>query len=204
MSSPIEIALCGEGPVDIEIARRLVIASGAMPGQDLLSRRRGRGKNWLGTRLPGLNAGARYRHILVLRDLDQDAPCAGDLLRALLPDRHPQLCLRIAVHAVEAWLVADSVAFARFARIQETVVPRLPETLPRPKDDMLRAWKRSRDMELRRLASADPVEAQLLGARTAEFARDHWDPERAAATGRAPSLARALTRLREAATRSRT
>lgn len=200
MSPHDEVALCGEGPVDIEVARRLVIAAGGVPGPDLLSRQRGRGKAWLDARLPGLNAGAEYRSMLVLRDLDQDAACAGALVRALLPRRHRRLCLRVAVRAVEAWLLADTEAFARYARIRRSAVPRSPELLPDPKRTMINAWATSRDPELRRIAVSSPVEMQLAGARTAEFVRDHWDPVRAAETGEAPSLARTLRRLREAFT----
>lgn len=198
MSSHGEVALCGEGPVDIEVARRLLIAVGATPGPDLLSRRRGRRKDWLDRRLPGLNAGAAHRSTLVLRDLDQDAPCAGRLLERLVPNRHPRLCLRIAVRAVEAWLMADADAFSRFARIKRSAVPRAPELLANPKHTMLEAWRTSHDPELRRVASADRPEMQLVGACIAEFVRDHWDPVRASSTGKAPSLARALLRIREA------
>jgi hypothetical protein len=37
----------------------------------------------------------------------------------------------------------------------------------------------------------------MLGEWHAQFAETHWDPLRAASSGRAPSLKRALDRLRE-------
>lgn len=195
MSSLVEIALCGEGPTDIAIARALVRVGGGVPGRDLLGRRRGKAE--LDRRLPGLAAGALFRPTLVLRDLDADAPCAGDLVAALVPTYQPGLCLRIAVRSAEAWLLADTAAFAEVFGLKVGQMPRDPETLEKPKSLIWQRCRKSRIREYRSATEAAELEPQRLGLWLSNFVNDHWSPTRAAESGAAPSLARALRRVRE-------
>jgi hypothetical protein len=188
-----EVALCGEGPTDIAVARRLLVACGGKPGVDLLTARAPRGKAALDKRLPGLNAGARYRPTLVLRDLDTDAACAGALVLCLLPDRESGLCLRIAVPAVEAWLMADRAAFARAAGVRVAAVPGAPEQERGLKSALDRMLATSADPQMHERFPDGRIEPQLRGLFLSDFARDAWDPGRARSN--APSLARAMDRL---------
>src|SRR5579864_1139042 len=66
-----------------------------------------RGKDDLNVNLPVYNSAAANLDFVVLRDLDTDAPCAPELIRTLLPTPSPRMKLRVAVHEVEAWLLAD-------------------------------------------------------------------------------------------------
>lgn len=66
-----------------------------------------RGKSHLDAALPELNRSARRIRCLVVRDLDNDAPCAGALCQKLLPHPSPNMILRIAVRKIESWLLAD-------------------------------------------------------------------------------------------------
>lgn len=182
---------CGEGPVDAAVARRLIVAAGGRPGTDYVARRGPRGKGALDERIRGLVIAARHGlRVLVLRDLDED-PCAGPVVRRLAPNPPSTLSLRLAVRAVEAWLLADHDGMAKGLTVSPTALPALPETLADPKGELRRIGKISRDSEVRRLCAGTP---QVFGGLTAALATDCWDPCRAAR--RAPSLARALKRLR--------
>jgi hypothetical protein len=182
---------CGEGPVDAAVARRLIVAAGGRPGTDYVARRGPRGKGALDKRIKGLVIAARHgRRVLVLRDLDAD-PCAGPVVRRLAPNPPSTLCLRLAVRAIEAWLLADHEGMARGLNVSKAALPLLPETLSNPKCELRRIGRNSGDSEVRRQCLGTP---QVFGGLTAALAAEHWDPHRAAQ--RAPSLARALWRLR--------
>lgn len=143
------------------------------------------------------NASHALAHV-VLADLD-NAPCASSLRQewgvAVLPDA---MLFRVAVREVEAWLLADRTGFARFAGIPVSKVTHAPETLADPKQALINLVRQSRN---RRLVSQlvpeqgtsmskGPLYNELLG----QFVRDRWDV--AAAMERAPSLQRAVDRLK--------
>ncbi|MEO8714989.1 MAG: hypothetical protein ABI369_08245, partial [Acetobacteraceae bacterium] len=109
--SRLEIDYLGEGASDEAIARKLILAVTGLPGVSYRRPRVGTGKQSLDKRLKGLNAGVAYgKPVLVLRDLDHDAPCPAELVAKLLPARHPRLLLRICPRESEAWLMADHAA----------------------------------------------------------------------------------------------
>ena len=198
--SQVEVDYLGEGASDEAIARKMIISCAGSPGMSYRRPQVGTGKQSLDRRLAGLNAGVAHgRPILILRDLDHDAACAGELVAALLPNRHPRLLLRVCVREAEAWLLADGAAYAQFCGISVGQIPSDPEALDDPKQVILSWVANARAVRLkryvddaRRRAVADWAS---LGAWHAEFAERIWDPERAAASGKAPSLARSITRL---------
>lgn len=197
--SSAEIAYCGEGRTDAAVARRLIEAVGAVPGTDYLTARRRRGKDALDGRLRGFNILARSVPVLVLRDLDRDAACAGKLVAALLPERESLLLLRVAVRSVESWLMADREALAGAMHIRASALPQHPEEEQDPKRLLAHLLRDCRDRTLRRRLGLDGrvgLQPQLVAAELSDFAANRWDPARAAASGRAPSLARSLARLR--------
>ena len=185
------------------MARRIIVAAGARPGVSFVLRSSGTGKQSLDRRLVGLNAGAAFGNmVLVLRDLDLDAACAPDLVSRLLPTRHPRLLLRICVREVEAWLMADHRAYARYCGMRASHLPLAPETLGDPKRELLH-WATSGSAPLLQRHLADTRARGIpdwcgLGEWHAAFAEAAWNPVRAAASSRAPSLTRAIDRLRSA------
>lgn len=192
MSLPIDY--CGEGPVDAAVARRLIEAAGGKPGTDYVTLRGRRGKDAFDKRMSGLvSAAHRGRRVLVLRDLDAE-PCAGPVIARLVRQPPPPgFCLRLAVRAVEAWLLADHDGIARGLKIPKSGLPRDADAIADPKGALRRLGQQSREDEIKEQSVATP---QVFGALTAALATEVWDPERAAA--RSPSLARALMRLRAA------
>ena len=200
--SRVEIDYTGEGRSDDAIAKRLIEAANGIAGTAYTDRRAARGKANMEGQLRRLNARASFgRPVLALRDLDQDAPCPGALVARILPDRNPRLLLRICIRESETWLMADSVAYAKFCGVKESRIPKDLEAIPDPKRLILN-WANSGEAsklkrhvdEQRRTGVPD---WSLLGEWHAEFAANHWDPIKAAKSGRSASLTKALTRLRE-------
>ncbi len=136
-------------------------------------------------------------YTLALTDLDQ-AECAPTLIRKWFaaPPNQPielprQLCFRVAVREVEAWLLADRDAIARFLDISVTNFPRTPEDLDDPKQELLNIIRRKGHRRLRQdvLPSGTAHVGPLYNQRLCKFVVDRWKPERAALNS--PSLQRA-------------
>lgn len=199
---PLEVDYLTEGATDAIVAEKLIRAAGLVPGTDYLLGSRRRGKQQFDNRVRGLNAGVKHgRAVLALRDHDDDAPCAGDLVRSILSDRDPRLILRIAVRSVEAWLMADRDAYARHFGVRVADVPNVPETIERPKD-LLNNWiNGSRGKHLTRFVAEQRryglANWQIIAAYQTIFVRDVWDVTRARNFGSAPSLNRAFAALEQ-------
>jgi hypothetical protein len=126
---PINLAV--EDELSELVLRRLLGASGVDYHVGVVNRRGGFG--YLRSRVSGWNRAAAGVPFLVLTDLD-NAPCPPALLADWLPEGpHPNLMFRVAVREVEAWLIADRLALARFLRCRPRDVPPDPEALPRAK-----------------------------------------------------------------------
>jgi hypothetical protein len=191
--SPIDYA--GEGRSDGRLAQKLIEAAGGIAGVDYTARKSPPGKHALDKAIGGLMAAARHgRRVLVLRDLDADEPCAGALVSRLAANAPDGFCLRIAVRAAEAWLLADRDALAKRLRVPLSRLPDAPELLDNPKQTLREIGAQSRDRAVR--ASFCGTWQQTQGW-VADFVMDGWEPSRAAPS--APSLARALKRIEELA-----
>jgi hypothetical protein len=114
------------------------------------------------------------------------------------------MLFRVAVRALEAWLLADRATCAAFLNVSADLVPAYPEQLFNPKLAMVNLARRSRSRQL----VADMVPREGSGAsegpayasRLQEFilARSGgWRPE--AAARNAPSLDRCIRALRTVA-----
>lgn len=198
---PVEIDYLGEGVTDDIIARRVILHCGAVPGTSYRTPAKGNGKANVDRRLGGLNAGARFKApVLVVRDLDDDAPCAPELVHRLLPEPDRFMALRICVHSAEAWLMADRTAYARYCGVPVAWVPDAPETQARLKDTILAWTERDRSSRFRRFMAARRKAAvpdwSSLGEWQSSFAEELWDIHAAADSNAAPSLERAIGRVR--------
>lgn len=206
--SPPEVDYLGEGRSDDVVARRMILAAAALPGISYRRPLSGTGKQSLDMRLAGLNAGARYGNpVLVLRDLDRDAPCASTLIDRLLPNRHERLLLRICVRSAEAWFMADVASYADYCGLPLRLIPSAPELLDNPKRTVIDWAAAARTSRLAAHVRASRLRGvpdwRILGEWHAEFAGTEWPPLRAADSGRAPSLTRALDRLKSLVKSSR-
>jgi len=190
MTNSFTISAAVEGIVDEAVARTLIFFVGGSPG-----RMHGKqGKPFLQQRIVGYNAAAQHAPWMVLVDLDNDHVCAPPLRACWLPRLAPRLCFRVAVHAVEAWLLADAERIATFLRVARGKVPTDPEILGDPKAAMVALARASRRRDVYedmvpRVGSGRPV-GPAYSSRLIEFASSSWRPEVAAQ--RAESLRRAI------------
>ena len=163
-------------------------------GGDLGSVHGKRGKYDLDRKIAAYNQAAQYSPWFVLRDMDHDDDCAASLRNCLLPESVSQMCFRIAVRSVEAWLLADRSNIASFLSVSVDLVPRDPEAMENPKVDMVNLARRSKRRAIREDMIPRPGSGRHVGpaytARMIEFARQHWRPD--VASGTSDSLRRAI------------
>lgn len=115
-----------EGITDEAVVRRILeyagLTCGTVYGKS--------GKGPLLQRLPNYNQAARFVPWLVVVDLDQDAECAPPFVQSVLSNPAGGMQLRVAVRAVEAWLLADAERLADFLGIRAARVPPNPDAEP--------------------------------------------------------------------------
>ncbi|MDX2288686.1 MAG: hypothetical protein NW217_07680 [Hyphomicrobiaceae bacterium] len=196
--SPVSVNYWAEGPTDRAAARKLIRVVGGEPGADYSIRSGASpGKDFLDARLRAFNEGAKWSPWLILRDTDGE--CAAQLVSRLLADQAPLMRFRLVVSSIEAWLMADRGRLATFLGVRETSMVDEPELLPNAKQALLDLIRTSSQRRMRDAMLPDPRSGRREGPDYAssliEFINDEWDPESAAR--RAPSLGRALIRLRE-------
>jgi hypothetical protein len=195
MYTSIVISAAVEGDLDEAVARRLIAQAGGTPG-DIYGKH---GKSALRRRIAGYNNAARRCPWLVLVDLDREFNCAPLLCEDWLPSgAAAQLCFRVAIRAVEAWLMADAETLAKFLGVARSKIPRGPEGSGDPKADMVNLARSSRRREIRDDIVPRPEGGRQVGAayssRLIEYVAFHWRPE--VASQRAESLLRATNCLR--------
>lgn len=175
-----------EGDLDAVVVRRLLLPAGLTPGDTYVAR----GKVNLLKKLAGYNAAAQFSDWAVVIDLDADAECAPAARAAWLPQAAPRLCFRIAVRSIEAWLLADRKALAKFLAVRAALIPVEPEEELDPKRKLITVAQASRRTDIRddivpRSGSGRSV-GPAYTSRLIEFADRYWDP--AVARFSSPSL----------------
>jgi hypothetical protein len=180
-----------EGTLDEVVVRKLLDTSALEPAAFYLE-----SLPAFKTRLKAFNQAARHMSWFALCDLDDD-DCAPGRVRDFLPDPAAGMCFRVAVRAVETWLLADRACIARYLGISGDLIDLDPERLPAPKSHLVSLARRSRSRAMREGLVPAVGDSRSVGAEytllMSEFVRERWSPERAAA--RSPSLRRALVRL---------
>jgi len=189
----VPVTLAGEGYVDVLVLERLADELALPHGTQYDCG----GKPALRRRLPGFNAAAARSPWVVLADLDQE-PCAAEHVHELLPQPERFMVLRLAVRAVEAWLMADAEALAVWLRVTPARVPGAPDQLVHTKQALVDIARSSGSSALRQdmvpRAGSGRAVGPAYSSRIAQFVTDHWDPQRAA--GSSDSLRRAMARIR--------
>ncbi len=120
----------------------------------------------------------------VLTDLD-DRPCAPGLITEWLgapPPYRSNFIFRVAVREVEAWLLADHGAIAKFlGRVKEYVSReiRQADRLPDPKQKLLQLAQRTKKTELQkdilRLENGGLRQGPAYNIRIGEYISKYWD-----------------------------
>jgi len=159
------------------------------------------GKDNLRKKISGYNQTAAFYPWLVLVDLNQEAACAPLLCQQWLAKPSKYMYFRVAVRAMEAWLLADRESLARFLSVPVQKVPTSPDSLENPKAVMIQLAGQSSSRQIRKemvpTASGGRKEGPAYAARIVEFVTRYWDIEKA--KQHSPSLQRccnSLERLR--------
>ena len=190
MTAGMVVTIAVEGITDAAVVRRILTDHRiVVAGEYGL-----RGKRHIDDKLRAFNAAAKYGNWLVVRDLDDDAQCAADLVAALLPSPSARMRLRVAVRAIESWLLADAEGFSDYFSVAAHHVPENPESLTNPKAELVRVAQKSRSRALRSDILPSPGTTALVGpgyvARIIEYAESTWSWSRAAR--RSDSLRRCI------------
>lgn len=192
---PIVISGAVEGDLDEAVLRKLVEEEGAT----LRPPYGKKGKQHLKQRLAGYNQSARRTPWVVLMDLNHDADCAPPLKAECLPARARYMCFRIAVRAIETWLLADIQSIARFLSVAVSHIPSSPEMLDDPKQFVVDLAQKSRRREIRESMVPRPGSGRKVGplytSQLIEFVQTRWKPNTAAQ--RSDSLRRCCKRIHE-------
>lgn len=187
------ISLVVEGIVDEVVATRMIEHVGAKRGPTYGKR----GRPDIHAKIQGYNRAAERTPWFVLVDLDRD-DCPAGLRSSWLPTPSEHLCFRVAVRAVESWLLSDQENLARFLAVSAGKLPRDPEAIADPKRALVNVARSSRRLAIRRDMVPKQGDGRSVGpayaSRVMEFAANDWEPERAARVSH--SLARALSCLR--------
>jgi hypothetical protein len=186
-----------EGDVDEAVLRRVLkhigLELGVVHGR--------KGKQQLLQSLGGYNNAARFAPWVVLVDLDGDCPCAPPCVQNWLPAPSEHMCFRVAVRAIEAWLLADRERIADILGVSLRRVPDNPDNLAHPKTELVNIARQSRSRAIREQLVPREGSGRLVGSlytsRLMEFAEDEdggWRPGQAAIAS--DSLRRCIDRLR--------
>ena len=190
-----------EGRTDRAVARRIV----GHVGGEMSGVYGERGKSYLRDNIrkyddAARNMGKAARNMawIVLVDLDMDAGCPAALRDKWLSKPAPNLCFRIAVREVEAWLMADAESLACYLEAPPARVPRNPESSADPKGDMMELARHSLCKKVREDMAPRSGGGRRIGpaypGRLIEYAETAWRPEVAAQ--HSDSLRRAIACLR--------
>jgi hypothetical protein len=156
-----------------------------------------KGKNNLKENVVRYNQAARFGKWIILVDLNNDAECPPPFIQSWLPSRNQNLQLRIAVRAVEAWLLADRNEIARFLKVPAHHVPAQPESEVNPKTTLISLARRSRSKAIREdivpSMGSTARQGPAYVSRLSEFTEKHWDIRRASSC--AQSLKRTVDSL---------
>ncbi len=160
-----------------------------------------KGKQFLLQSINGYNNAAQYAPWIVLVDLDRDCDCAPPCAQKWLAKPSARMCFRVAVRAIEAWLLADRERLAQLLGVSVAWLPANPDRLDDPKRELVNLARRSR----RRAVRDDLVPRQdsgrsvgpLYTTRMIEFLQDEtagWRLDQALRVSE--SLERCVLRLR--------
>lgn len=159
------------------------------------------GKSALLKKLPAYNQSARFMPWFVLVDLDVVDACVVASAREWLPAPAEMMVFRVAVAELESWLLADRDAIADFLGVSVSKIPRNPDSLSDPKQEIINLARKSRRRDIREGLVPRPGSGTSVGPTYAsdirEFGLRSWRPKIAA--DESPSLARCLRRVEQLA-----
>jgi hypothetical protein len=153
------------------------------------------GNAYIKTNLSTFNKVSESLPHIVLTDLDRK-PCAPQLLREWVNFRwHKNMLLRIAEKEIDAWILSDRYAFAKFIGVSSNQIPLNTQEIADPKQYIINLARKSRKKVMKDIiphgtVSQGPGYNILLQI----FIQHYWDAEKARLCN--ASLDRAIKRLK--------
>jgi hypothetical protein len=168
-------------------------------GIDVSQRLGLRGKGYLQNKAQSLNQTAKGFPVFMLTDQDSPSQCPPKLVPAWIKgEQNPKFFLRVAVMAVESWIMADRRGFADFLSIPLNRIPEDPDVIRQPKEFLLSLARLSKKASLRQEILPPLGATSRVGpgynSHLGEFVHTHWNVNLAASVS--ASLQRTLVRLR--------
>ncbi len=178
--SKIDFKCAVEGPTDETVLRRILDYVGVKVGK-IYGRK---GKDYIKGEINAFNNSAKSFLWVVLIDLDNEEDCAPAYKKTLLPTPSHYMCFRIAVHEIEAWLLADREHLSEFLKVNVSRIPLDPETILDPKRQMVELGRLSSRKAIREDMVPRPGSGRSIGpaynSRLTRFVLDEesgWRPE---------------------------
>jgi len=93
------------------------------------------------------------------------------------------MCLRITVHKIESWLLADKINFSDFLKVPPARLPQFPDMESDPKKILVNVASRSRSKSIRQDICPQPESGRKVGpaytSRLIDFITTAWQPSEA-------------------------
>jgi hypothetical protein len=179
--SPVVLSAAVEGIVDQAVVQKL----GEELGLSIYGFYGLKGKPFLKERINAFNNAARFNPWMVLIDLDA-SECAARLRSDWLAAPSRLMRFRIAVRAIEAWLMADMDTLSDLLHVRRSLIPVNPDIVEDPKRQLVNLARRSARTEVRkdmvpRTGSGNSV-GPAYSSRLIEYISDQsrgWRPKEA-------------------------
>jgi hypothetical protein len=168
-----------EGDLEVPVAKRVLDQAGVDYAGARILNQRGRTKFW--PNVARYNAAAASLGVVfALADLEE-VRCAPMLLkRHLRKKTHHHFICRIAVRALESWLLADREQFAEFLNAPFSKLPANPDALTHPKKTVIELARRHAPDWLKRDLVPEEGSAGIAGrgynSRIVDFVIKSWNP----------------------------
>jgi hypothetical protein len=193
MTETLNVNIAVEGDLDEVVLKKLL----DFIGMEVSYVYGKRGKNYLMENIQRYNQAAQHGRWVILVDLNNDAKCPPPFINSWLPLRNQNLQLRVAVRAVESWLLSERDEMARFLAVSKQRIPLYPEDEDKPKRILINIARHSRSKTIRTdivpRDGSTAIQGPGYTTRLIEFTMKYWNPERAASN--APSLQRSINSL---------
>ena len=155
------------------------------------------GSGYLRSTINGFNNAAKGCPFLVLTDLDSAPSFAAIRDNWMTHPIHPNLVFRVAVRAIESWVLADRPGIAAFLGVPAELIPRDVDSIADPKQELIELARRSRYANIRSDIVPPASSTRAIGpnynGRLVGFVENKWSAEIAAECS--ASLARAIQRI---------
>ncbi len=155
-------------------------------------------KNKIRNKISEINKSAKGHVFFVLTDQDTDDNCPPVEMEKLREPIHHNLLYRFAVMEIESWVLAHRKAISKFLSIPLNKIPHNTDTIPQPKEALIRLARLSRSSTIRNDIAPQDSSTSKVGpdynGKLGEFVMKHWDVNTALQSS--PSLKRTFAKLK--------